>query len=617
VSSVPPGSEAAPPPELVRSHLSDGDWHRLHPLTPFLRGGFALVVVAGIVITNFRDRLIEIFVPELREYAEYPGDPLDWVLANNLVLVALLVVLGVVLLLIAMFYISWRFHTFRITGDDVEVRSGVLFRTHRRAPLDRVQGVNLTRPMVARLFGAAKLEVVGAGADGNVKLEYLSTANAEAVRADILRLASGAQLGSAQAPSEGSRSRVSAAASVVSAGITGIIEGAEGPVAEPESVVNIPLGRLIGSRLLSGATIGLLFAIGAIVVGSIVGTPWILFGMVPAVLGFGAYWISSITKSLRYSIAPTSSGVRITFGLFTTTTEILPPGRVHAVQVSQSVLWRRFGWWTITVNRLSGRSAADPNADQFATVLPVGTRTDVERVLRLVLPGMPDDQWSLVFEHGLLGPGTDDPYTNTPRRARWLRPLSWRRNGFDLSAHALFVRRGFIWRKLGIFPLARLQSVGLTQGPVDRSFGVANLHPHTITGPVSGILGIIDRDAALGVFERVAASVVAAVATDRSHRWADADPGIESADAAVPANDADPQAEPANDAGQQAEPGIEAEPHTATPAQRVPPVAPVKAEDPPGADASPLFRPPPSPVTPGPVPPPHGEVAPDSRKDPS
>ena len=101
--------------------------------------------------------------------------------------------LGILLVLIGLFYLSWRFHTFRITGDDVEVRSGVMFRTHRRAPLDRVQGVNLTRPMFARLVGMAKLEVVGAGLDSNVKLEYLSTANAEAVRADILRLASGAR----------------------------------------------------------------------------------------------------------------------------------------------------------------------------------------------------------------------------------------------------------------------------------------------------------------------------------------------------------------------------------------------------------------------------------------
>ena len=102
-------------------------------------------------------------------------------------------------MLIGLFYLSWRFHTFRITGDDVEVRSGVLFRTHRRAPLDRVQGVNLTRPMFARLVGMAKLEVVGAGLDSNVKLEYLSTSNAEAVRTDILRLASGRRLAEARA----------------------------------------------------------------------------------------------------------------------------------------------------------------------------------------------------------------------------------------------------------------------------------------------------------------------------------------------------------------------------------------------------------------------------------
>lgn len=523
MSDVPSASETAPPRALVRSPLSDGEWHRLHPLTPLFRGGFALVVVAGIVIANFRDRIIFLFLPDELD-GEYPEDPVDFVIENNLIVIALAAVLAIVLVLIGLFYVSWRFHMFRITGDDVEVRSGVLFRTHRRAPLDRVQGVNLTRPMIARLAGLAKLEVVGAGLDSNVKLEYLSTANAEAVRADILRLASGARLGDAATDaSAAAGSRVSAAASVVSAGLTGIIEGAEEPVAEPESVVHIPVGRLIASHLLSGSTIGLLVAITVIIVGSILGTPWVLFGMVPAVIGFGAYWFRGITKSLRYSIAPTPSGVRITFGLFTTVTEIVPPGRVHAVQISQSILWRGFGWWTVTVNRLSGRGMADTSTDQFTTVLPVGTRADVERVLRLVLPHIAETEWPIIFEHGVLGPAEDDPYTNTPRRARILRPLSWRRNGFDLTGDALFLRRGAIWRKLAIFPLARLQSIQVAQGPVDRALSLANLHAHTITGPVSGSLGILDRDAALDAFERAEAGVVRATASDRSHRWAGED----------------------------------------------------------------------------------------------
>ena len=183
----------------VRSPLSDGEWHRLHPLTPVLRGGLFLIVVTGFVIANLRDRIVAWLLPGFDDWERYEQDPVDYVVTNNLFLVAGLVVLGVLLLLFGIFWLSWRFHTFRITGDDVEVRSWVLFRTQRRAPLDRVQGVNLTRPMIARLLGAAKLEVVGAGMDANVKLEYLSTANAEAVRADILRLASGRRLAAAQA----------------------------------------------------------------------------------------------------------------------------------------------------------------------------------------------------------------------------------------------------------------------------------------------------------------------------------------------------------------------------------------------------------------------------------
>lgn len=543
----PPPAQAAPARVPgARSPLADGEWHRLHPLTPLFRGGLALVIVAGIIISNLRDRIIEwflpLFAPELVTDQELPGDPVDYVLEHNLILVVLLTVLGIVAVLVGIFYLSWRFHTFRITGDLVEVRSGVLFRSHRRAPLDRVQGVNLTRPMIARLCGMAKLEVVGAGLDANVKLEYLSTSSAEAVRADILRLASGRRLAEARAqdPSGARGSRVAAASAVVSDGITGLLMGAEDPVDEPASVVHIPVGRLVASRLLSGSTVALLVLIGFIIVGSIVGSPWVLFGMIPALIGFGTYWVRTITRALRYSIAPTPNGVRITFGLFTTVTEILPPGRLHAIEVSQSILWRPFGWWSVKVNRLSGRGATDNQADQFTSVLPVGTRADVERVLRLVMPGLPDEDWPAVFDDGVLGPRDGDPFTNTPRRARILRLLSWRRNGFLVTTEALFLRRGVVWRSLAIFPLARLQSIGLEQGPLDRALGVASARAHTIVGPVSGSLGAVALPAALGLFEDVEVRAIAAAGRDHTHRWAGEEPDASGPAASEP--DANPPA---------------------------------------------------------------------------
>ena len=526
-----PPAHLTPPQELVRSPLSDGEWHRLHPLTPLLRGGLFLIVIIGVVISNLRDRLLYLFLPALApdipaqdiEDFEGTGDPIDFIIAHNLYLIAVLVVLGVLLVLVGIFYLSWRFHTFRITGDDVEVRSGILFRTQRRAPLDRVQGVNLTRPMVARLLGMAKLEVVGAGADANVKLEYLSTSNAEAVRADILRLASGRRLAeaAARAGTTGERtSRVAALQQTVTRGLTGMIDGDEAPAAVPDSVVNIPIGRLVASHIISPGTIGLVFALIAIVVGVSQGITWLLLGFIPAIIGFGAYWVRSIMKSLRYSIAPTIDGVRITFGLLTTVTEVVPPGRVHAVEITQPILWRPAGWWTIRINRLSGRSASDNNRDQFTTALPVGTADDVERVLRLLLPAVPEAEWPLIVHEGMFAPSGADTFTTTPRRAWIIRPLSWRRNGFRLTDDVLLLRRGLVWRKLSILPLARLQSFAVHQGPVDRMLGIASGRGHVVTGPVWTSLAAIDRDESLRLFSDVARGTVRASSGDRTHRWA-------------------------------------------------------------------------------------------------
>lgn len=501
--------------------MSDGEWHRLHPLTPLLRGGLFLLVMIGVLVANLRERLFELFFPIFTDLPSgaMPPDPVDFLFSHNLFLIAAGAVIVVLVILLAAFRLSWRFHTLRI-GDDVEVRSGVLFRTHRRAPLDRVQGVNLTRPMVARLLGLAKLEVVGAGLDANVKLEYLSAKDADALRSDILRLASGRRLAEAGPGAVPGGSFVRATAEAVGSGIQGLVEGEDFSDAEPESIVRIPLGRLVASRVLSGSMLWLLGLVAAIIVAASISTVWLLFTVVPTFLAYGAYYVRSIARGLRYSIAPTPDGVRLTFGLFTTISEVVPPGRVHAIEVRQPLLWRPFGWWSISVNRLSGRSSTDSSTDQLAAVLPVGTTEDVERVLRILAPALPSDGWAQVIRDGVLGPVADDPYVTTPRRARILRPLSWRRNGALLTAEALFLRRGWIWRSLSIFPLARLQSFGLHQGPLARSMRTARLGAHVISGTVQTSVGVLDRDAALTLMEDTARATVAAAAEDRTHRWA-------------------------------------------------------------------------------------------------
>jgi putative membrane protein len=181
--------------------LTDGEWHRLHPATPLLRGGIVFVVILGVFVNNAREQLLQLVIPGpdgrtgggggSNGGGGDGGDPVNYVFVHGLIGLVLLGIALLLVVIIGIFYLSWRMNTFRVTAETVEVRRGIVFRTNRRARLDRIQGINIQRPLLARLFGAAKLEINQAGHDANVPLAYLRSASADAVRSEILRRASG------------------------------------------------------------------------------------------------------------------------------------------------------------------------------------------------------------------------------------------------------------------------------------------------------------------------------------------------------------------------------------------------------------------------------------------
>jgi putative membrane protein len=505
-----PAAAATPAAAPVAEDLADGEWHRLHPATPLLRGGIAFIALVGIVLANLRERLLEF----LFGGHGTPGDPVDEIVDRGLVPVALLVVLGVLLAFIVGFYLSWRMHTFRITPELVEVRSGILFRTHRKARLDRIQGINIGRPLFARIFGAARLEITGAGNDANVKLAYLGSAKADDLRRVILTLAAGDRVAAAsQAPYTGS--------SVIEQRVAEFIAPELDPsLAQPESVVKMHPGRLIGSTLLSVGTIWFVVVVAAaIVAAAIFREFYYVFGAVPFLFGLGSYIVNRIVKSLRYTIAGTPDGVRVGYGLLSTSNETLPPGRIHSISISQQLLWRPFDWWEVKVNRAGKSSAQGAAGQQNTTILPVGSRAEVFKVLELVLPGLFEGGTREVISAGLARATSDDGYTNSPRRGAIFRWFSWRRNGFALRPDAVILRRGAVWRELVVVPAARMQSVSLHQGPLDRALRLAEVNVHTVAGPITARLGALDASDASGFFRDVADTAVSAAAADRTHRW--------------------------------------------------------------------------------------------------
>ncbi|WP_291054829.1 PH domain-containing protein [Herbiconiux sp.] len=513
-----PGGLRREPGDLV-----DGEWHRLHPATPLLRGGIVLIAILGFVIANFRERFLDwVFAaPEL------PGDPFQVAYERGqlgwaVVILAVGLVVGVIV-----FYASWRMHSFRVGDDVVEVRSGILFRTHRRARLDRIQGVAIGRPLFARLFGAARLEISVAGQDAMVQLAYLGSADADRLRREVLTLASGLRATasvsvSAPAPAPAPGASVSSEplrTGVVDRRMRELLAPELDPsAAPPESVVRIPAGRLIASLVLSGFTVALLIVGAFVVTTSLLGRrEFFAILVLPGAAAAIGYYFNRTTKSLRYSIAGTSDGVRVGFGLLSTSNDTLPPGRIHAVEVSQPLLWRPAGWWMIRINRAG--AAGEGSAQTSTLMLPVGTVDDVRKVLGLLLPGLAGAETRELVLAGLQA-RAGEGFVDAPRRAWPLRPFSWRRTGWAETPDAVLIRSGFAWRHLTVVPLARVQSLRVSQGPLLRMLDLVELSVQTVAGPVRATVPVLDRSVGEQAFARWSAEVVAADRADRSHRWA-------------------------------------------------------------------------------------------------
>lgn len=99
-----------------------------------------------------------------------------------LLLVALLV--GVPLAVL-----SWLRFRYRVAGGRLELHSGVVSRSVRIVPIDRVRGVDVTAPFLHRLLGLARVEVeAAAGGSGKAELSLpaVSRAEAQALREALL-----------------------------------------------------------------------------------------------------------------------------------------------------------------------------------------------------------------------------------------------------------------------------------------------------------------------------------------------------------------------------------------------------------------------------------------------
>jgi putative membrane protein len=397
---------------------------RLHPLTPLLHGAKSLVVIVAGLSWSTLSRV-----------------GLGWFTVMVAVLVAGAVVLSAV---------SWFNTGYQVVDRELRIHEGLLWRRTRAIPLQRLQAVEVVRPLLAQLTGLAelRLEVVG-GAKTEAPLAYLAVGEAVALRDRLLGLAS---------PPEVARP-----------------DGAGGPVGVPAA----PVGRrlhtvdnrdLLVSQLLTPQALMLPFGVAFVVAQFLSEGSWSFIAVASTLTAMAGVLLRPVRQVLDdwgFRLSRDSTALRVRHGLLETRAQTVPLDRVQAVGVTWPLLWRPKGWVRLRLDVAgypAGDSADEHRADRL---LPVGDLAVARMIGREVLDG--------VDLAGL-------PSTPPPARARWIRPVGWWALGAGVCAEVFAVRHGLFTRQLVVVPYARIQSVRVEQGPVQRRLRLATVYADTAGG---------------------------------------------------------------------------------------------------------------------------------------
>ena len=269
--------------------------------------------------------------------------------------------------------------------------------------------------------------------------------------------------------------------------------------------------------------------VGAAVIAAILDgeSPFLIFmallpGTFVPLLGYlGTLW-ARFDGAANFKITPSGQGgVTLRYGFTGTHTQNVMVERIQALAVEQSILWRAFGWYRIKMT-IAGIGVEQNDNQKLVTrniALPVGNRQEALMVLRLLLPALDEAQAQVLLDTADGSLKRQQPQVPamivTPSSARWMDPLTWKRNGVTTvgytagSARAstridsdaarasvgehtrgdlLLIRGGYFIRTLSIVPVNRVLSVSWGQGPLQRAFGCASVHFGTVPGPVRTLM---------------------------------------------------------------------------------------------------------------------------------
>ncbi len=498
--------------DLSSDGIAPEDWKYLHPLTYLPRVAGSLGGVAAATVWALQWGSARVVGEGGSAWAASVG--------------SLPVLLGLALVaagaLLALSYLSWRMTRYAITPSAVWFRSGILSRSQRHARVSRIQSVNLSYSLLGRIVGLGYLDIeVAGGAESSIKLGLLPSSRLEELRALLLGLASGA-IDELVPPADPARAA-----------------GQGRPLAEatleaPERVVfRVSVLELVGSMLATMSTVLALaigvglcilnaFLIVSVGVTSVMSFAAIMFGAVSVVAGVWARF----DREFGFTAAISADGVRIRRGLTARRHVTIPPGRIHALSVSQPLLWRLFGWYRVEITQAGNRTSSEGEKNEGMrldvasdVLLPVGSRAEVAQAIAMVVPSLGVDEPNRFLESLHAGSRADRWMIPIPPSARILDPFTYARRACALTETVLAIRGGWLTRTFSIIPLSRIQSVSMRQGPLQGWRGVASVRAELVPGRVPSLAAHVEASRALDLWSRLSVASKSSRDAEPPERW--------------------------------------------------------------------------------------------------
>jgi putative membrane protein len=397
--------------------------------------------------------------------------------------------------------VQWRTFTYRPSGDEIRIDSGLLNRKHRSIPFDRIQDVDISQGPVARLLGVArvKMETGGSGADKDEGvLQAVLLEEAEA----LLQLV---------------RARRSGATAERALDIV---------PADDEDVETAPLYVIDNKRLLVAGTFNFSLAVFAGLAGftqtfgdvlgidpfrrgfwremeSVIGpvaavvlahqVTAVLAGIfVVAFMGLATGVVTTVLRDYGFRVDRTQAGLRRRRGLVTRTDVTLQVRRVQAAVIGSGPVRSHFGWRDLKLQSLaqdeSGKDdhliaplATDGEVDSILAeigVRPVGTASDWQPVSSAYLTTFliaTSPLYLIALVQTLVTPWLGAGFVTLIAGAQITRWIAWKRTAYVRDGDRLLVRRGWWRRRLTILPARNIQTLDVNESFVGRWFGVASL----------------------------------------------------------------------------------------------------------------------------------------------